>query len=148
MRVSEAMSREVRIASPDQSIAEAAMIMAEIDAGSLPVGEDDRLVGMITDRDIAIRGVGKHCAPDTKIRDVMTPDIKYCFEDEEISHVAKTMGNVQVRRLPVLSRQKRLVGIISLGDVATEAQPRHSGEALKKVSESGGMHSQSLAGMR
>ena len=148
MRVSEAMSREVRIASPDQSIAEAAQIMAEIDAGSLPVGEEDRLVGMITDRDIAIRGVAKNCEPDTKVREVMTPDVKYCFEDEDIAHVARNMGSVQVRRLPVLNRQKRLVGIVSLGDVATETQPRHAGEALKKVSESGGMHSQSLAGIR
>lgn len=148
MRVSEAMSREVRIASPDQSIAEVAQIMAEIDAGSLPVGEDDRLVGMITDRDIAIRGVAKSCEPDTKVREVMTPDVKYCFEDEDLAHVARNMGNVQVRRLPVLNRQKRLVGIVSLGDVATEAQPRHAGEALKKVSEAGGLHGQSLAGIR
>lgn len=148
MRVNEAMSREVRIASPDQSIAEAAQIMAEIDAGSLPVGEGDRLVGMITDRDIAIRGVAKHCEPDTKVREVMTPDVKYCFEDEDLAHVAKNMGNVQVRRLPVLNRQKRLVGIVSLGDVANEAQPRHAGEALKKVSEPGGLHGQSLAGIR
>jgi CBS domain-containing protein len=148
MRVSEAMSHDVRIVSPDQSIAEAAQIMAEIDAGSLPVGEDDRLVGMITDRDIAIRGVAKHCEPEAKIREIMTPEVKYCFEDEDIAHVAKNMGNVQVRRLPVLNRQKRLVGIVSLGDVATETQPRQAGEALKKLSEPGGMHRQSLAGIR
>jgi len=148
MRVSEAMSREVRLASPHQSIADAAQIMAEMDIGSLPVGEDDRLVGMITDRDIALRGVGRGYAPDAKVKDVMTKDVKYCFEDEDLAHVAKNMGDVQVRRLPVMSRQKRLVGIVSLGDVALEAQPRHSADTLRKVSEPGGQHGQSLSGMR
>lgn len=148
MRVSEAMSREVRIASPKQTIAEVAQIMAESDIGSLPVGENDRLVGMITDRDIAIRGVGRHCPPDTRVSDVMTKDVKYCFDDEDLAHVAKNMGDVQVRRLPVVNRQKRLVGVVSLADVATEAQPRHSVETLRKVSEPGGQHGQSLGGMR
>lgn len=148
MRVNEAMSREVRIASPDQTIADVAQIMAEIDVGSLPVGENDRLVGMITDRDIAIRGVGRGCSPDTKVSSVMTKDVKYCFEDEDLAHVAKNMGDVQVRRLPVVNRQKRLVGIVSLADVATEAQPRHSVEALRKVSEPGGTHGQSVSGIR
>lgn len=148
MRVSEAMSREVRLASPQQSIADAAQVMAEMDIGSLPVAEDDRLVGMITDRDIALRGVGRGYSPDTKVAEVMTKDIKYCFEDEDLAHVAKNMGDVQVRRLPVMNRQKRLVGIVSLADVALEAQPRHSAETLRKVSEAGGQHGQSLSGMR
>jgi CBS domain-containing protein len=148
MRVSEVMSREVRIASPNQSIAEVAQIMAEIDVGSLPVGEDDRLIGMITDRDIALRGVGRHCQPDTKVDQVMTRDLKYCFEDEDLGHVAKNMGDIQVRRLPVLDRKKKLVGIVTLADIAQDGQPRHAAEALRKVSEPGGQHGQSLAGIR
>ncbi|WP_300297446.1 CBS domain-containing protein [Ferrovibrio sp.] len=148
MRVSEIMSRDVLIASPQQSIAEAAQAMAANDIGSLPVGENDELVGMITDRDIAIRGVGKGCAPDTPIRDVMTRDIKYCFEDEELAHVTKNMGDIQVRRLPVLNRDKRLVGIVSLGDIALDAHPRHTVDMVRKISEPGGQHGQSLAGIR
>src|ERR687884_1390232 len=93
MRVSEAMTRDVRIASPNQSIREAARIMAEIDAGVLPVGENDRLVGMITDRDIAIRAVAEGKGPDTPVRDVMsTEQVLYCYEDEELDHVAKNMS--------------------------------------------------------
>jgi len=147
MKISEAMSRDVRVVAPDQSIAEAAQIMAEIDAGSLPVGENDRLVGMLTDRDIAIRGVARKCSPDTKVRDLMTTDVKYCFEDETIEHVAENMGDVQVRRLPVVNREKRLVGIVSIGDIGS-VKPGRAGDALKKVASPGGQHSQSMSGMR
>ncbi len=147
MKISDAMSRDVRVVAPDQSIAEAAQIMAEIDAGSLPVGENDRLVGMLTDRDIAIRGVAKKCSPDTKVRDLMTTDVKYCFEDETIEHVAENMGDVQVRRLPVVNREKRLVGIVSIGDIGN-VKPGRAGDALKKVASPGGQHSQSMSGMR
>jgi CBS domain-containing protein len=148
MKVSEAMSRDVRTVSPDQTIAEAAQIMAEIDAGSLPVGENDRLVGMVTDRDIAVRGVAKKCSPDTKVRDVMSADVKYCYDDEALGHVAKNMGEIQVRRLPVVNREKRLVGIISLGDIATDGNSRQAAETIRKVSTPGGQHSQSMAGIR
>src|SRR2546429_1308883 len=109
MRVSEAMTREVRIATPGQSIREVAKIMGEIDAGSLPVGENDRLVGMITDRDIAIRAVAQGKGPETPVREVMSAaQVLYCYEDEELDKVAKNMGEVQVRRLPVGNRAKRL----------------------------------------
>src|SRR5256884_9714568 len=125
MRVSEAMTREVRVASPGQSIREVAKIMAEIDAGAMPVGDNDRLVGMITDRDIAIRGVAQGKGPDTPVREVMsTETVLYCYEDEELDHVAKNMGEIQVQRLPVLDRSKRLVGIVSLGDIAQSAGAR------------------------
>src|SRR5437763_10551162 len=118
MRVSEAMTREVRVASPGQSIRDVAKIMAEIDAGVLPVGDNDRLVGMITDRDIAIRAVAQGKGPDTPVREIMSEHIHYCYEDEELDDVAQNMGDIQVRRLPVVNREKRLVGILSLGDVA------------------------------
>lgn len=142
MRVSEAMTRDVRVANPGQTIRDVAKIMAEIDAGSMPVGEDDRLVGIITDRDIAIRAVAAGKGPDTPVRDVMSKEVKYCFEDEELDHVAKNMGDIRVRRLPVVSRDKRLVGIVSLGDVALKQGERPAGKAVKGVSKPGGPHSQ------
>ena len=142
MRVSEAMTRDVRIASPNQSIREAARIMAEIDAGVLPVGENDRLVGMITDRDIAIRAVAEGKGPDTSVREVMTQDVKYCFDDEDTDDVVRNMADQQVRRLPVVNRDKRLVGILSLGDLAVMEGARPAGEALAGVSQPGGEHSQ------
>lgn len=142
MIVSEAMSRDVRIASPDETICDAAKAMAAIDAGSLPVAENDRLVGMITDRDIAVRAVGERKGPDTPIRDVMTKDVKFCYEDEDLDHVAANMGDIRVRRLPVMSRDKRLVGIVSLGDVAMAEGRGAAGKAVTGISRPGGPHSQ------
>ena len=142
MRVSEAMTREVRVANPGQSIRDVAKIMAEIDAGSMPVGENDRLVGMITDRDIAIRAVAQGKGPDTPVREVMSKEVKYCFEDEDLEHVARNMGDIQVRRLPVVSRDKRLVGIVSLGDVAQNEDVETIGETTAGVTQPGGPHRQ------
>ena len=143
MRVSEAMTRDVRVATPGQSIRDVAKIMAEIDAGALPVGENDRLIGMITDRDIAIRGVAQGKSPDTPVRDVMSSEqVLYCYDDEDLDHVAKNMGDVQVRRLPVVNREKRLVGIVSLGDLANRERKAGS-KAVSGVSKPGGQHTQS-----
>jgi CBS domain-containing protein len=142
MRVSEAMTREVRIANPSQTIRDVAKIMQEIDAGIVPVGENDRLVGIITDRDIAIRAVALGKGPDTLVREVMSQDVKYCFDDEDMDHVAQNMGDIQVRRLPVVNRDKRLVGIVSLGDVALAEGRKPAGEAVVGVSRPGGKHSQ------
>jgi CBS domain-containing protein len=142
MRVSEAMTREVRVATPGQSIREVAKIMAEIDAGAMPVGENDRLIGMITDRDIAIRGIALGKGPDTPVRDVMsTEQVLYCYDDEELDHVAKNMAAEQVRRLPVVNREKRLVGIVSLGNLA-QSETRAASKAVKGVSKPGGAHQQ------
>ncbi len=142
MRVSEAMTRDVRLATPGQSIRDAAKTMSEIDAGILPVGENDRLIGMITDRDIAVRAVAIGKGPETPVRDVMSAEVKYCFEDDEIDDVCKNMANIQVRRLPVISRDKRLVGILSLADLAKKAGSK-AAEAVRGVSKPGGQHSQS-----
>jgi len=143
MRVSECMTREVRVASPGQSIREVAKIMAEIDAGVMPVGDNDRLVGMITDRDIAIRAVAEGKGPDTPVREVMsTEKVLYCYDDEDLAQVAQNMGDQQVRRLPVVNRDKRLVGIVSLGDVA-QSETRSANKAVKGVSKPGGTHNQS-----
>jgi CBS domain-containing protein len=138
MKIADAMTRDVRLANPDQSIREAAQMMAELDAGALPVGDKDRLVGMITDRDIAIRAVAKGKSPDTRIGDVMTDDIKYCFDDDEIEDIARSMADIQVRRLPVVNRDKRLVGIIAIGDIAARADTEAIGEAVAGISDPGG----------
>ena len=144
MKVREAMTRDVRLARPDQTIREAAGLMAQLDIGALPVEEDDRLVGMITDRDIAVRAVGQGRGPDTPIRDVMSRDVKYCFEDQSVDEVTRNMGDIRVRRLPVVNRDKRLVGILSLGDLAIDASAQdEAGEALGGISRPGGQHSQS-----
>ena len=140
MRVNEAMSRDVRVANPQQRIREAAKTMAEIGTGVLPVGENDRLVGMITDRDIAIRAVAAGKGPDTPVREVMTTEVKYCYEDEDLVHVSKNMAELQVRRLPVVNRDKRLVGILALADIAASEGSRVTGRAIEGISRPGGQH--------
>ncbi|MDX8490866.1 CBS domain-containing protein [Mesorhizobium sp. VK22B] len=143
MKVGNCMTRDVKIANPDQPIRDVAQMMASLDAGVMPVGDNDRLVGMITDRDIVVRGVALGNGPDTKVRDVMSVgEVRYCFDDEDIEHVLANMGNLQVRRLPVLNRDKRLVGIISLGDLAKSGEAAEAGEALGSISVPGGEHSQ------
>ena len=144
MKVSEVMTRDVKLVSPTQSIRDAARMMAECDAGALPVGEGERLVGVVTDRDIAIRAVAENRGPDTPVREVMTKQVLYCFEDESIDHVAQNMGEQQVRRLPVLTREKRLAGIVSIGDLSRRAKPNTAGKAVAAISQPGGEHSQSL----
>ena len=142
MKVSEIMTRDVRLLSPDQTIREAASLMADIDVGSLPVGDNDRLVGMITDRDIVIRAVAQGKPADTKVADVMSKEILYCVDTDEIDDVARNMGKAQVRRLPVVNSDKRLVGIVSLGDLARNDDPATIGRTVTKVSTPGGKHNQ------
>jgi CBS domain-containing protein len=142
MRVAEAMTRDVRLIEPNQSIRDAALLMAEMDAGIMPVREGDRLVGMITDRDIAVRAVAQGRGPDTPVREIMTDEVKYCFEDDDTSAVERNMAEIQVRRLPVLTRDKRLVGIISLGDLAMSDKAAKVGAAVAGISQPGGQHSQ------
>jgi CBS domain-containing protein len=100
------------------------------------------MVGMITDRDIAVRGVAEGKGPDARIREVMSGEVKYCFEDEEVDDVLRNMGEIQVRRLPVVNRDKRLVGIVSLGDLAANGEAKQAGKALDGISQPGGEHSQ------
>jgi CBS domain-containing protein len=141
MNIQDCMSKDVQIASPDQTIRDAAQKMKEIDAGFLPVGENDRLVGMITDRDIAVRGVAAGKGPDTPVREVMSKEVLYCFEDESIDAVSEKMAKQQIRRMPVLNHDKRLVGIISLGDISQQDRTG-SAEALSGISSPGGQHVQ------
>lgn len=146
MRVSEAMTREVRVCNPGQSISACARTMAEIDAGVLPVAEGDRLVGMITDRDIAIRAVAAGKGPDTAVGEVMSRQLLYCFDDQDLDHIARSMGEARVRRLPVIDRGSSvLVGILSLADIALKHLPQAAGDALARLTKYGGPHSQTKA---
>ncbi len=142
MKVKDAMTSEVRVVSPDQTIRDAAKLMAELDVGALPVAESDRLVGMITDRDIAVRAVAEGLPADTRISEIMSREVLYCFEDQKLDDVTRNMGEVKVRRLPVVNRDKRLVGIVSFADLARSEQPTTVGRAVSHVSEPGGKHSQ------
>lgn len=119
MKISDIMTREVESITPEQSICDAARAMEKADCGAILVHDGDKLVGMLTDRDIAIRAVAQGLSPDTPISEVMTDNILYCFEDEDVQHVAENMADIHVRRLPVMDRNKRLVGIVSLGNFAS-----------------------------
>jgi len=142
MRVSEVMTREVQTIRPDETAQRAASFMLNADAGSIPVTEGERLIGMITDRDIAVRGVAKGYGPDTPVRELMTNDIICAREDDMIEDVASKMSEAQVRRLPVIDSDDRLCGIVSLGDLARETETESAHQALEGVSQPGGQHQQ------
>jgi CBS domain-containing protein len=142
MRVRDAMTPDVQLCTPEDTLRDAAEAMAALNCGLLPVSEGDRLVGMISDRDIAVRGVAMGRGPDARVRDVMTADVKYCFEDQDLEDVSANMGDIQVRRLPVLDRDKRLIGIIALGDIARAHPGDGTAEALSQISRPGGQHAQ------
>jgi CBS domain-containing protein len=143
MKIGKVMCTDVQLINPDDTLRHAAALMRQIDAGVLPVSENDKLVGMVTDRDIAIRGIAEGKGPEAKVRQVMTQEVKYCFEDEDVAHVTENMAELQLRRLPVMSRDKRLVGIVSLADLATEGSLPKSARALHGISQPGGPHNQS-----
>jgi CBS domain-containing protein len=109
--------------------------MSQNDVGALPMGENDMLVGMITDRDIAVRAVGEGMSPETKVADVMSTEIKCCFDDQDVDDVLRNMSDIQARRLPVVDREKRLVGIISAGEAATSHDTQATGETLGGISQ-------------
>lgn len=135
MLVKECMIRDVQLATPQTTIKEAAQKMRNGDFGSLPVGENDRLVGMVTDRDIVIRAVSEGKDPNsTTVQECMTKQILYCYEDQTLEEVAENLGDNQIRRIPVLSREKRLVGIVALGDIATShVSPKKVEETLSHI---------------
>jgi CBS domain-containing protein len=142
MKVSEVMTREVETVRPDQTAREAARFMVQSDAGAIPVMEGDRLVGMITDRDIAVRGVAEGHGPETPVRELMTNDIVAVRIDDEVDEVAVRMSEAQVRRLPVLDENQQLCGIVSLGDLSQRGGDDAAEQALEGVSEPGGSHRQ------
>lgn len=137
MQIKNIMTRNVEVIRPETTLQEAAETMKRLNVGPLPVCEDDRLVGMLTDRDIAVRAVAEGQDPWTDhVRDVMTPDIVYCYEDQDVREAAKLMKEKQIRRLVVLNRDKRLVGIVSLGDLAVDTGDEElAGATLEAVSE-------------
>lgn len=130
------MSRDVKVISPDMSIKDAARKMRDGDFGMMPVGEDDRMIGTLSDRDIAIRAVAEGMDVNTKVRDVMSEGIAWAYEDDSVEHAAKIMSERQVRRLPVVDRDKRLVGIVALGDFAVESSDiQPVAQALSEISK-------------
>ena len=142
MKISEVMTREVATVQADQTAREAANFMLQGDAGSIPVTDGERLIGMITDRDIAVRGVAKGHGPDTPVRDLMTSGLICAREDDNVDEVATKMSEAQVRRLPVIDDSENLVGIVSLGDLSRETEGEAAHEALEGVSAEGGQHQQ------
>jgi len=136
MQVSQILTRDVETIRPDTTVKEAAQRMRSMDVGSLPVCDGRRLLGMVTDRDITIRVTAEgRDAANTRVTDAMTPDVAYVFEDQDVQEAARIMQERQIRRLPVVNRDKQLVGILALGDIATTGNDRLSGDALEKVSQ-------------
>ena len=134
--VNEVMNRSVAYLPPDATIAQAAKLMRDNDFGALPIEQDDRIVGMLTDRDIAVRVVAEGRDPNVMpVGEAMTPEVLYCFEDQTIDEIAENMGEQKVRRLPVMSRDKKLVGIIALGDLSKVASPQATAESLSEISQ-------------
>jgi CBS domain-containing protein len=134
--VADIMTRNVRTLAPTDSVRRAAQSMGELNVGSIPVCNGKKLVGMVTDRDIALRGVAQGLDSDkTLLSDIMSKDVKWCFEDQPLDEVMETMAASQIRRLPVVSRDKDLVGIFSLGDLATKTDNEEVGSVLEEISE-------------
>lgn len=132
MQIKNIMTKECNWIAPDATLADAAKIMKEKDIGFLAVGENDKLIGTITDRDMAIRAVAGNKAPSTPVKDVMTQKVMYCYDDQSIDEICDNMSEIKVRRLPVVNREKRLVGTVSLGDLS-QAKAEQSGEALQNI---------------
>ena len=135
MKISEIMSRDVEVATPQESLQSVARKMREIDSGVIPVCDGQTLKGMVTDRDIVIRAVSEARSFETPVSEVMTPEVEYCYEDDDIADAADRMAELQVRRLAVLDHDQRLVGIVSLGDIAQQGKDKTTGQALEEISE-------------
>ena len=142
MQLKDVMTRDVKLADPNMTLKEVAAQMRDGDFGVLPVGENDRLVGVITDRDITVRAVAAGKDPNgTKVREVMSEGVTWCYEDASTEEAARLMSEKQIRRLPVINRDKRLVGIVALGDFAVESSEiKPASEALSKVSRGAEQH--------
>jgi len=136
MQLKDVMTRDVEVIAPDATLTEAAQKMKALNVGPLPVCDGERLLGMLTDRDITVRATAAGQSPrEVRVRDVMTRDVVYGFEDQDVGDAVRLMEQRQIRRLVVLNRDQKLVGIVSLGDLAVEANQQLAGEVLEKVSE-------------
>jgi CBS domain-containing protein len=134
MYVRDIMTADVIVASPDDDLMRAAQLMESNDFGSLPIGDNGRLIGMLTDRDITVRAVARGLGPDAKVRDVMTTAIECVRDTDSVAEAASRMEDMQVRRLPVVDESDKLVGIVSLGDLA-QSEPDDAGDALQGISQ-------------
>jgi CBS domain-containing protein len=136
MKIREVMSNAVHMLGRDASVREAALMMQREDIGSVPISDGDRLVGMVTDRDIVLRAVAQGCAADrTPLSQVMSEHVRWCYEDQPVEEVAAQMRRTQIRRLPVVDREQHLVGIVSLGDLAAKGEDEQAEDVLRDVSE-------------
>jgi CBS domain-containing protein len=142
MKIRDFMTTDIETVTADQTAKEAAGFMLRADTGSIPVCDEGKVIGMITDRDIAVRGVAEGLGPDTAVRELMSEKIVCARDDDEVSTVAQRMSEAQVRRLPVLNADGKLVGIVSLGDLSREASDAAANRALEGVSAPGGQHQQ------
>ncbi|MBD64386.1 MAG: inosine-5-monophosphate dehydrogenase [Halobacteriovoraceae bacterium] len=134
MQINEIMSKNVEYLNKSKSVKEAAQLMQKSDCGSIPVEENDKLIGMITDRDLALRILAEGKSADTPISECINGSIKYCFDDQSVEEVASQMSELKIRRMPVMNRDKKLVGIVSLGDLATSQSARDkTAEVYKNI---------------
>ena len=135
MKLADIMTRDVTVVSPNDTVQRAAQIMDELNVGALPVCDGRRILGMVTDRDLTVRITAQGKSPDqTRVEEAMSTNVRWCFEDEDVESVIEKMGDTQIRRLPVVDRDKNLVGIVSLGDIATKSD-EVAEEALEGVSQ-------------
>tara|TARA_B100000508_G_C11459958_1_gene278725 strand:- start:1037 stop:1495 length:459 start_codon:yes stop_codon:yes gene_type:complete len=133
-QIKDVMSQNFKWMEPDSPVSQVAQQMRDMDCGFIPLAENDRMIGMVTDRDIAIRGIAEGKSPaDTPAREIMTPKTYYCYDDQDVEEVCNNMGEIQVRRLPVVNRDKRLVGIVSMGDLAQSASRPNIGQTEQQI---------------
>ncbi|RPI34582.1 MAG: CBS domain-containing protein [Chloroflexota bacterium] len=137
MELKDIMTRNVEVLPPNATVQEAARVMKDLDVGAVPVCDGERLLGIVTDRDITIRSTAAGLDPtSTSVVETMTPQILYCYEDQSVKEAAQIMGANQIRRLPVLNREKKLVGIVSLGDLSVDAgRDKLTGQTLEDISK-------------
>lgn len=135
MKICEIMSRDVKVARPQDSLQSVACQMRDIDSGVIPVCDGLTLKGIVTDRDIVVRAVSEARSFETAVSEIMSPDVEYCYDDDDIAAAADKMAELQVRRLAVLDSDHRLVGIVSLGDIAQQGKDKTTGQALEEISE-------------
>ena len=142
MNIRDLMTSDVQTVSPTDTAQQAASFMLSADTGSIPVCDGDKIVGMITDRDIAVRGVGKGLGPDCSVADLMSKDVVCARDTDDVLAIAQQMSDKQVRRMPVVDADDKLIGIVSLGDLSRQAQEAAAKTALDGVSAIGGQHDQ------
>jgi CBS domain-containing protein len=135
MKVKDVMTPDCIYVSPDTTISEAAEIMKDQDIGFIPIAENDKLIGMVTDRDIVIRAVAKKASPETDVKSIMSPHTYYCFDDQDAEEACANMADIKVRRLPVVNRDKRLVGVVSLGDIAQDVNKVEVGQTMQSITD-------------